>query len=355
MIDILPIDVQPIAKSRIGEVDFNDLKFGKVFADHMFVADYSDGHWHNFQIVPYGPLHFSPAMSALHYGQAIFEGMKAYRTADDSIVVFRPDANLERINRSAERLCMPTVPEEVFMSGLQQLVQLDQKWVPTQENSALYIRPFIFATDEFVGIRPSETYKFIIFTCPVGAYYSEPVKVRVESYYTRAAEGGTGFSKAAGNYAGALYPTKLAQQDGFHQLLWTDSKEHKYFEESGTMNLMFVINNTIVTPALSSSILAGVTRDSVLTLAKEWGMNVEERRVSVEEVITAIKAGTLQEAFGVGTAAVIAQIALINHEDTNYTLPAIETRQFSNKVHKVLDDIKHCRVEDKHKWIQKIS
>lgn len=354
MTDIIPIDTQLITQSRISEVDFDDLKFGKVFSDHMFVADYCDGQWQNLQIVPYAPLSFGPAMSALHYGQAIFEGMKAYRTSNDEIVVFRPDANWKRINTSADRLCMPAIPEDVFMSGLSQLLQIDSQWVPKQKESALYIRPFMFATDEFVGIRPSDTYKFIIFTCPVGAYYNEPVRVRVETKFTRAAEGGTGFSKAAGNYAGALYPTKLAQAEGYHQLLWTDGKEHKYFEESGTMNLMFVINNVLVTPAVSSSILSGITRDSVVALAKEWGIAVEERRVSVAEVLEAIDNGTLQEAFGAGTAAVIAPIILINHEGSDYHLPALETRQFSNRVRKALDDIKHCRIADTHGWIYKI-
>lgn len=355
MTDILPIEITPISQSRINEVDFSDLKFGKSFSDHMFVADYSDGQWHNLQILPYQPLSFNPAMSALHYGQAIFEGMKAYRNIENEIVVFRPEANWERLNHSAERLCMPAIPKDIFMSGLQQLLQLDAKWVPNKEGSSLYIRPFMFATDEYVGIRPSDNYKFIIFTSPVDAYYSQPLRVRVETHYTRASEGGTGFAKTAGNYAVALYPSKIAQAEGYQQLLWTDAKEHKYFEESGTMNLMFVIDNKLVTPSLeTATILSGITRNSVITLAKEWGIPVEERRVSVAEVVEAAKNGTLNEAFGVGTAAVIAPIIVINHEGTDYQLPAMETRVLSKRIGKALDDIKHSRVADTHNWIYKI-
>ena len=353
MTDVLPIETTKVAVSRLAETDFSDLRFGKFFSDHMFTADYSDGHWHSFAIVPYGPMAVTPGTSALHYGQAIFEGLKAHRGPDGEVLVFRPYANLERFNQSAERICMPSVPEELFIGGMTQLLALDEPWVPNEAGSSLYIRPFMFATDGFIGIRPSETYKFIIFTCPVGTYYSEPVKVKIETEYSRSCEGGMGYAKTAGNYAGALYPTRIAQEEGYHQLLWTDAKEHKYFEESGTMNVLFVMGDTLVTPKLGSSILAGVTRDSVLTIAREWGMNVEERRVSVQEVIKALENGTLKEAFGVGTAAVIAHICLIGHEGVNYELPH-DPDSFSRRVKAEMAGIKTGSIADRYDWILKI-
>lgn len=355
MIDTLNIDITTVQASKISSVDFDNLKFGQVFADHMFVAEYKNGQWQDFKITPYEQLKLSPATSVLHYGQSIFEGMKAYKNAAGEVLIFRPEANHQRMNASAQRMCMPEIPEEVFLGGLNQLLSIDKDWVPSKPGCALYIRPFMFATDEYVGIRPSDTYKFIIFCCPVGAYYAEPVRVKVETQYTRSCEGGTGAAKAAGNYAAALYPAKLAQSQGYHQLVWTDAKEHKYIEESGTMNIMFVINDTLITPAATDTILKGITRDSVLTLARKWGMKVEERKVAVEEVIEALKNGTLKEAFGTGTAATIAQIALINCHGADYTLPPIETRKFSNKVLQTLDAIKTCQLEDEFGWVYKVN
>ncbi|MES2388465.1 MAG: branched-chain amino acid aminotransferase [Bacteroidota bacterium] len=353
MTDVLPIDINRVEVSRRAETDFSDLKFGKEFSDHMFTADYIDGSWQNLTILPYGPMSFTPGISALHYGQAIFEGMKAHRGPDGNVRVFRPYANLERFNISAERLCMPSVPEDVFMGGLTALLQLDENWVPDAPGSSLYIRPFMFATDSFIGIRPSDTYKFVIFTCPVGAYYTEPVRVKIETQYSRSCEGGMGYAKTPGNYAGALYPTKLAQQQGYHQLLWTDARDHKYFEESGTMNLMFVMGDTLLTPKLSTSILAGVTRDSVVQIAKAWGMPVEERRVSVEEIIRGLENGELKEAFGVGTAAVIAHISVIGFEGTNYELP-YDSNSFSRRVKEEMANIKTGQTEDVNGWIYTI-
>jgi branched-chain amino acid aminotransferase len=249
---------------------------------------------------------------------------------------------------------MPELPEEIFMNGLAQLLTVDRNWIPTQPGCSLYIRPVMFATDDYIGVKPSDTYSFIIFTSPVGAYYNKPVRVKVETHYTRAAPGGMGFAKAAGNYAAAMYPSQLAHQQGYDQLLWTDGREHKYFEESGTMNVIFVMNGKLITPPTTDSILKGVTRDSVLQLARDWGYAVEERPVSVEEVIAAAKNGTLQEAFGAGTAATIAPIAVISHEGTDYTLPPVETRKLSNRLHQGMDDIKTGRAADPHGWIFKI-
>jgi branched-chain amino acid aminotransferase len=354
MIDVITYPVQTTSHSRLAECDFNNLQFGKTFADHMFVADYKDGQWQQPRIVPYGNLSLSPALSSLHYGQALFEGLKAYKNEAGEILVFRPEANARRLNASAERLCMPPLPEEIFLNGLAQLLSLDRDWIPTQPGYSLYIRPVMFATDDYIGVKPSDSYSFIIFCSPVGAYYNKPVRVKVETHYTRAAPGGMGFAKAAGNYAAAMYPSQLAQEQGYDQLLWTDGREHKYFEESGTMNVIFVINGKVVTPPTTDSILKGVTRDSVLQLVRDWGVAVEERPVSVEEVIAAAKNGTLEEAFGAGTAATIAPIAVISHEGTDYTLPSVENRKISNRLRQTMDDIKTGRVADPHGWIFRV-
>ncbi|MFD3002534.1 branched-chain amino acid aminotransferase [Pontibacter toksunensis] len=354
-VDTLTIATERVKQSRISEVDFDNLQFGKTFSDHMFVVDYKNGEWQNPQVLPYGNMSLSPATSSLHYGQALFEGMKAYRDQNGDILLFRPLANHKRLNSSAERLCMPELPEDLFMQGLSQLLRVDADWVPSKEGSSLYIRPLMFATDSFIGVRPSLTYRFLIITCPVGKYYDKPVTVAVEPHYVRSAEGGAGYAKAAGNYAAALLPAKKMQEKGYDQLIWTDAREHKYIEESGTMNVMFVIDGVLVTPSLSTSILHGVTRDSVLQVAKDLGYTVEERRVSVDEVIAAHKAGKLSEAFGTGTAAIISQIALIHHEGQDYELPAVEGREISNKVAAELNRIRTGQVPDTHNWVYKIT
>lgn len=353
MVDTLTFPVQKVAQSRLPQVDFSNLGFGKYYSDHMFIMEYSGGQWHDGRIIPYGDLSLSPATSALHYGQAIFEGLKAYKNEAGEVLVFRPEANAQRLNASAERLAMPALPEEYFINGLLQLLAVDKDWVPAAPGHSLYIRPYMFATDAYTGVRPSETYYFIIFTCPVGVYYNKPVRVKVETEFTRAAKGGTGYAKAAGNYAASLLPAALAQKAGYDQLLWTDGKNHEYFEESGTMNVVFVIDGKIVTPATSDSILKGITRDSILTLARHMGLPVEERPVTVKEVIEAAKNGTLQEAFGVGTAATIAPIAVIGHEGVDYTLPAVENRTIAPRIHQALDDIKTGKVADTFGWIMK--
>ncbi|WP_345221630.1 branched-chain amino acid aminotransferase [Hymenobacter koreensis] len=351
MTETLTINIQRSATSRLGELDPANIEFGKLFSDHLFVVDYINGEWQEPQILPYGEMAVSPANSALHYGQAIFEGMKAYRTAQGGVSLFRPLDNLQRLNASAERMCMPTLPEELFMQGLTQLIRLDSGWVPKAADTALYIRPFMFATDGFLGVRPSESYRFMIITCPVGAFYNKPLRVRFEEKYVRSAEGGAGYAKNAGNYGAAMYPTKLAQQQGYNQLIWTDASEHRYVEESGTMNAIFVINDRVITPALSTSILDGITRRSVLQLARDWDMPVEERKVSVHEIVEALEAGTLREAFGVGTAATIAPIAVIGFEGHDYELPMTSANSFSRRASTALAAIRSGQAPDAHGWM----
>jgi branched-chain amino acid aminotransferase len=347
----LEISVQKVAKSRLPEVDFNNLPFGKIMTDHMFVADYDGQEWVDLRVVPFGNMSISPANLTLHYGQTIFEGLKAFKTKSGQVQVFRPEQNSRRLNKSAIRMYMPEVPEEIFLGGLKELLAVDSNWVPSVQGSSLYIRPLLFATDEIVGLQPSQTYRFIIMCCPVGAYYNKPVKVKVETHFTRAVEGGIGYAKTAGNYAAAMLPTQLAIEEGFDQLIWTDGKEHKYVEEAGSMNLMFVINNKLVTASTGDSILDGITRKSVIQLAKEWGMPVEEKKLAITEVIEAAKNGTLQEAFGAGTAATIAQIVQIGYEGIRYDLPAIEKRTFSNKVYQEMEDLKYGRIADARGWM----
>jgi branched-chain amino acid aminotransferase len=354
MVDTLKIAIERAKSSRLSQVDFENIPFGKIYTDHMFMADYREGEWSNFRITPYGHMPISPATPALHYGQAIFEGMKAYCGPEGEALVFRPLDNWKRMNISGERLCMPTIPEELFMESLATLINLDRAWIPAAQSASLYIRPFMFSADEYIGIKPSDNFTFMIILCPVGPYYSTPVKVRIETHYTRASQGGTGYAKAGGNYGGAIYPAKLAQNEGYHQLLWTDGRTHEYIEESGTMNVMFVINDTLVTPALSDSILAGITRDSVLQLARRWGMRVEERRISVRELIESMEAGRVTEVFGAGTAATIAPIELIGYNGKDYYLPPIEKRTFSNKVFHELEGIKRGLMPDPLGWIVKM-
>jgi branched-chain amino acid aminotransferase len=354
MVETQKISIQKVNQSRVHEVDFSNIPFGKIYTDHMFMADYRNGEWGNYRIMPYGNMPISPATPALHYGQSIFEGMKAIKNANGEALVFRAEDNWKRMNISAQRMCMPLIPEELFMDSLSAIINLDRNWIPTEEGSSLYIRPFMFSADEYIGIKASENFTFMIILCPVGAYYSTPVKVRIETHYTRAVEGGTGYAKAGGNYGGAIYPAKLAQDKGYHQLIWTDGKNHEYIEESGTMNVMFVIDDTLITPALSDSILAGITRDSVLKLARNWGMKVEERRITVKEILEALKEGRVKEAFGAGTAATIAHIELIGNEDKDYYLPPIAERKFANRVFDELEGIKRGAKPDPFGWISKM-
>lgn len=348
----LALPISKVQNSRFAETDFSNLVFGRTISDHMFVADYKNGEWSDLRIEPYAPLSLNPANATLHYGQSIFEGMKAYRNEDGKVLVFRADANWKRLNESAERMCMPELPEEIFMEGLAQLIDLDRIWVPKAKGSSLYIRPYMFATDDYIGVKPSETYKFIILTCPVGNYYNKPVSVKVETTFTRATEGGTGAAKTAGNYAASLYPALQAQKAGYDQLLWTDGRSHSKIEESGTMNVMFKINGKLITaPTNTGTILKGITRDSVIQLAKDWNEPLEERFLTVSELETALIDGTLDEAFGTGTAATIAHIERINVNGKDYILPKKSEDAFSHRVLAELDGIKYGQVADPHGWI----
>ncbi len=349
MIETLDIKITQVKESRLSSVDFENLSFGKYFSDHMLVADYADGKWQSCEIVPYGNLSFDPATSVFHYGQAIFEGIKAYKFEDGTVSVFRPDRNLERFNKSASRLEMPEIPEDIFIGGLKRLLDLDRGWIPSADGTSLYIRPFMFATEVALGVHPSISYKFMIITCPVGSYYNKALKLKVETHYTRAAEGGVGFSKNAGNYALSLYPTSLANKEGFDQLIWTDAKEHKYIEEAGTANLIFRIGDTIITPH-GDTILHGVTRRTIMEVADHWGYKTEQRKVSVEELLKGIESGAVTEAFAAGTAATITPISVIGHEGKLYELPPVETREFSNKVLNYLNDLKYGRIKDEFGW-----
>jgi branched-chain amino acid aminotransferase len=348
------IDVQKTQQSRLPGLDINNLPFGKVFSDHMFLAEYHDGKWGKLRITPYANLQMSPASSVMHYGQSIFEGMKAYRSDNAEVLLFRPLENQKRLNRSAIRMAMPEVPEEVFMEGLVELLRLDQNWVPAGDGRSLYVRPFLIASDDYIGVKPSDSYTFLIIASPVGAYYDHPLKVKVEKTYFRAVEGGVGFVKASGNYGRSLYPSALAKKEGYDQLIWTDGREHKYVEESGTMNLMFVMDGKLITPGLSDTILAGITRDSVLTLARDWNMPVEERRIAIAEVAEGLKNGKLTEAFGTGTAATIAHISHIGYDGIDYQLPELTEQSFSKRVNKALDSVRRGRTDDPHNWVFKV-
>jgi branched-chain amino acid aminotransferase len=350
MTETLDIKLSKTAHSRLQETDFSNLVFGRTFSDHMLVADYIDGEWKKFEILPYGPIAMHPSISALHYGQAFFEGLKAYKHADGTVTIFRPDKNAIRFNKSAERLCMPTLPEELFIQSIAAVVDIDRDWVPSKENHALYIRPFMFATDPYLGVTPSATYKFVVLIGPVGPYFAKVMRVKIETKYTRAAEGGMGFAKAAGNYGSAMLPARKATEEGFDQLIWTDAKEHAYVEEMGAANAMFLLDGKLITAEAKDTILDGVTRDTVIALAKEWGIPVEERKVSVAEIIEGAKNGKLTDAFGAGTAATIAAVGSISYNGEEYQLSDPSTREFSKRVLATLDAIKYGTVPDTHGW-----
>lgn len=351
----LPIQVQKTNRSRLSEVNVNEVPFGKVFIDHMFIADYRNNKWQNFRITPYLPTAMSYAMSALHYGQAIFEGLKAFRQDNGEVVVFRAQDHWKRLNRSAVRMAMPELPEEIFIEGLLQLLSLDKNWVPTSEHGSLYIRPFMIATEEAIGVKISSEYQFVIIAAPAGIYYTRPIKVLIQNTFYRSVKGGIGYVKAAGNYGRDLYPRKLAQEKGYHQILWTDAETGKYIEECGTMNVLFVKNDVIITPALSETLLAGITRDSIIQIAHKLGIPVEERKVSIEEIVTGIEQGEVTEAFGVGTAITVGHIMAIGYNDKEYVLPPVEQRKYALMFDKTLRDIRKGRRADEFAWLIKVE
>jgi branched-chain amino acid aminotransferase len=345
------IPVERIKKSRIGEVDFKNLEFGAHLADHMLVADYDGGRWHSSRIVPFGEIRITPAMLSLHYGQAVFEGLKAFRTKNGDINIFRPQKHLSRLNRSLDRMCMPLIPEEMFLSGLQALIEVDEQWVPDGEGATLYIRPLVFATESRLGVKVSDQYKFVIMTSPVGPYQSKPYRLKVENQFVRTAEGGTGFAKCAGNYGGAFYPTQIARKEGFDQILWTDHKEHQYIDEVGMMNVMFVLGGKLITPKLTSAILEGVTRDCILTLAKDMAIfPVEERKISINEIKEGFTKGTLTEAFGTGTAAVVAPIAVINIGGKDHQIPDAGPTSLQQQIKEKLNNMRLGFEPDPYGW-----
>lgn len=351
-----PFKIQLVEHSRLEGLDLSSLPFGRTFSDHMFTADYKEGRWQNCKIVPYGPISFNPAMMALHYGQAIFEGMKANisKTTGEP-VLFRAEKHFQRINKSADRLSMPEIPKEIFMNGLHTLVSIDKNWIPQYEGSALYLRPFFFATDEFLGVRASDTYHFMILACPVGPYYPKPVSILVAQKYVRAFPGGMGFAKAAGNYAMSMKPAKIANSEGYDQILWLDGIEFKYIQECGTMNIFAVVGNTVLTPPTGDTILDGVTRDSAIQLLRAMGKKVEVRPIEVNELIEAHKNGTLKEMFGTGTAAVVSHVRNIAYKGVDYSLPAIEGRKIGPVLKKALEDYKNDVVEDTMGWITPVK
>src|SRR5688572_11407243 len=337
-------------KSRISEVDFNNLEFGKYLSDHMLMVDFLNGKWQEPTIIPFGDIPMSTAMLALHYGQSVFEGMKAFKNKNGDICIFRPHKHSERLNKSLSRMCMPEIPEDLFIQCLHAIVETDQNWIPTSEGTSLYIRPVVFAYEPRLGVKIADHFKFFILTSPAGAYFSKPARLKVEETFVRAAEGGTGFAKCAGNYGGAFYPTQVARQEGFDQVLWTDAKEHKYIDEAGVMNVMFVFNGKLITPKLTSALLDGVTRDTILKLAPGLGMTVEERRVSVDEIEDAFKNGSISEAFGTGTAAVVSPIATISVEGVDYNLPATGADSFQQRVKQKLSNIRLGFEPDVYGW-----
>ena len=344
------IHITKVQQSKVEEVDFNNIPFGRVFSDHMFVADFRDGKWQDYRIVPFGNFTMHPASMVLHYGQAIFEGMKASKTTDGKAMLFRPEMHAKRINRSAARLMMPDFPEDVFIDALHMLVDLDEAWIPPQEGSALYIRPYMFATDEFIGVRPSETYRFVIFTGPVGPYYPKPVRLKIEQEYVRAVPGGTGEAKAAGNYAGSLLPAHLAQKQGFDQVVWMGGPQMKQIQEVGTMNIFFVIDGKVVAPVTDGAILHGITRDSFLQILKIKGIPAEERVVTIDEIVDAYQAGKLTEMFGAGTAAVVSHVAEVVYGDVTITFPPVDQRPIGNMLKDYIDGLRSGRIEDTHGW-----
>jgi branched-chain amino acid aminotransferase len=336
---------------RFSEELRDSAAFGAVFSDHVLVVDYADGAWRDPAIVPYGPMMLAPAPSVAHYGQGIFEGFKAYPRPDGGAALFRPDANHARMNRTCQRMAMPEIPASIFVDGTAALVRVDRQWIPAKPGSALYIRPVMFATGEPLGVRPSDRYRFVIETCPSGPYFSGSVDLIAEDVYVRACPGGTGAAKCAGNYAGSLVAAREAQAKGFHNVLWLDAIERRYVEEAGLMNVVFVIDGTVVTPPLSGTILPGITRDSVLTLLREMGVPVEERPIAIDEVFDAHAAGRLQGGAGVGTAATIAPLGRLRHRDREIMLPPMTADSALARVGAELDAIRTGRVPDRHGWM----
>ncbi|NNE31694.1 MAG: branched-chain amino acid aminotransferase [Winogradskyella sp.] len=343
------IVIEKAQNTKITDVDFANIAFGRVFTDHMFTCDFEDGKWQIPKITPYQAMSIEPSARVFHYGQAVFEGMKAYKDADDNVFLFRPDQNFARINKSAARLAIPEFPENYFFKGLETLLNLDKNWIKSGLGNSLYIRPFVIATEPAISASPAATYRFIIICSPAKAYYNQPVRVLFARKYSRSADGGVGFVKAAGNYAAQFYPTSLAQQKGFQQIIWTDASTHKNLEEAGTMNIFFRINDKLITAPNNDRILDGVTRKSVIQLAADLNIDCEVRPVSVHEIKTAAKEGDLKEIFGAGTAAVISPVSAFGHADDVFDLPQLDN-SYAMLFKEKLMHIQHNLAEDKHGW-----
>ena len=349
----IEIDIVKASSSKIASVDFENLTFGNIFTDHMLICDFKDGAWQKPIITPYEPFLIDPSAKVFHYGQAIFEGMKAYKDDNDDVWLFRPDENFKRFNKSAKRMAMPEVPENIFMEGLKTVVDLDREWVKKGLGNTLYLRPFMIATGHGVIAQPSSEYRFMIILSPAKSYYSGEVKVIIAEHYSRAANGGIGAAKAAGNYSAQFYPTKLANEKGYQQIIWTDDATHTKLEEAGTMNVFIRINDTLYTAPTSERILDGVTRKSLIELAQRDGLNVEVRSVLVEELVNAAKDGSLKEIFGAGTAAVVSPIVAFAYQGTEYQLPKIEN-SFASQLKEDLTKIQYKLAEDTFGWTVKI-
>jgi branched-chain amino acid aminotransferase len=347
------IEVTKTKTSKIKDVDFDNLSFGSIFSDHMLISNYENGEWEIPKIVPYQAISLDPSAKIFHYGQSVFEGMKAYKDKHNEAFLFRPEDNCKRLNISSKRLAIPELPQAYFMEGLKKLLELDSAWIPTNEGSSLYIRPFIFATGKGFHASPANAYKFIIATAPSGAYFSGKVKVLIEETYSRSANGGVGYAKAGGNYAGQFYPTQLAVKKGYNQVIWTDDTSHEYIEEAGAMNIFVRINDTLLTGPVSDRILDGITRKSIIEIAKDEGIAIDIRKISVKELVEAAKNGSLKEMFGAGTAAVVSPISTFGYRDTDYDLPELENT-FASRLKKRITDIQTNKAEDKFGWRVKI-
>jgi branched-chain amino acid aminotransferase len=348
----MTIPVRRAHRSRLGDIDWDHdlLEMGQHTSDHMLICDYADDDWQQPEIIPYGSFTLLPSSLVFHYGQTIFEGMKAFRTTDGRPHIFRPDKHYQRLVKTAARMCMPVVSRELFLEGLRTLVALDREWVPAREGAALYVRPFQIATDTRMRVRASASYRYAVICSPTGGYFPRPVRVKVEREYVRSAPGGTGFAKCGGNYGGAFYPTEKAKTEGYDQVLWTDARDHEYIEESGMMNVFFVIGDTLVTPPLTDTILDGITRDSLLTLASDEGISVEERPVSITELRKGLDNGEVREAFGAGTAAVVSPIETIGIDGRDRHLPVCGEGGLALRLKVILDDIRYGRRPDTHGW-----
>ena len=352
------IQITKTDNSRISKIDFDNLVFGKEFSDHMINMDYKNGSWGTPEIKPYGEISFHPSMHVLHYGQSVFEGMKAYYVDDETINLFRLDDHHKRISNSSHRMCIPEMDKSTFIKSLEELIKLDHKWVPKTFGHALYLRPFVFANQEYIAAKAAEEYKFMTITSPVAAYYKEgfnPVSLTTSKKFVRAVKGGTGEAKAAGNYGGSFLPAQKAQKDGYTQVLWLDAQENKFVEEVGTMNIFFLIDDKLITPKLAGTVLPGITRRSVIAVAKDWGVDVEERPITIDEVYDAYDNGSLQEVFGSGTAAVISPVGLIHHEGKILELDRENIGPFAKKMYDEITGIQYGKIDDRFGWTHPVK